>query len=116
MHRNIFSLSFALAVAASPTARSTARYWGCSDHDIPVTISEQRYIIDTIVEDNFDAVAFTFNLTNRDFGKADDPVPIVDETDSPVTNNYTIGATLCGTGSKLLVLTHGIIESKLYVH
>jgi hypothetical protein len=30
-----------------------------------------------------------------------------------VENNFTVGATLCGTGETILVLTHGIIESKL---
>ncbi|KUL87515.1 hypothetical protein ZTR_04641 [Talaromyces verruculosus] len=34
---------------------------------------------------------------------------------SEVESTYVIGTTLCGTGGPMLVLTHGIIESKLFV-
>lgn len=84
----------------------------CSDVQIPVSISEYRYIIDATIQDNWDAVQLTFNLTSQDFGKADDPIPIVGLTSSPVQSNFSIGATLCGSGKTMLVLTHGIIESK----
>lgn len=87
----------------------------CYDVQIPVIVSEKRYAVDAIVEDNWDAVSLTFNLTARDFGKSEDPIPINGQTTSAVTSNFSIGATFCGTGSTLLVLTHGIIESKPYV-
>lgn len=96
----------------APTAKDR-RGDTCSDMQIPVSVSEYRYIIDATVEDNWDAVQLTFNLTNQDFGKADDPNPIAGLTSSPVESTFSIGATLCGSGKTMLVLTHGIIESKL---
>lgn len=78
-----------------------------------MTVSEKRFIINATVEDNWDATSLTINLTRRDAGTADDPLPIAGETASAVESNYTVGATLCGTGGPLLILTHGIIESKL---
>lgn len=78
-----------------------------------MTVSEKRYILDTTVEDDWDAVSLTFNLTARNFGQPENPVPITGQTESPVTSNYSVGATICGTGTTLLVLTHGILESKL---
>ncbi|KAJ4424192.1 hypothetical protein N0V82_001058 [Gnomoniopsis sp. IMI 355080] len=92
----------------------SSRHRSCSDIEIPVVVSERRYILNTTIEDNWDAVSLTFNLTARNYGTPENPVPIIGQTDSPVIGNYSIGATLCGTGSTLLVLIHGIIESKLY--
>lgn len=107
-------LWLAAAQMAVSIAGLTSRHESCSDIQIPVTISEKRYILDTTVEDDWDAVSLTFNLTARNFGQPENPVPITGQTESPVTSNYSIGATICGTGSTLLVLTHGILESKLY--
>lgn len=66
------------------------------------------------VNDDWDAASLTFNLTRRDSGFPEDPLPIAGMTSGPVNSTYMIGATLCGTGGPTLVLTHGIIESKLY--
>lgn len=85
----------------------------CSDVQIPVIVSSYRYIVNATVEDNWDAAQLTFNLTNRDFGTADDSNPIAGQTSSPVESTYNIGATICGSGKTMLILTHGIIESKL---
>lgn len=91
----------------------TSRHESCSGINIPVTVSEKRYVLDTTVENDWDVVSLTFNLTAQNFGQPDNPVPITGQTESAVTSNYSIGATICGTGSTLLVLTHGILESKL---
>ncbi|KAF2728820.1 alpha/beta-hydrolase [Polyplosphaeria fusca] len=82
----------------------------CEDIQIPITISSPRFNITTSIENDWDAVALTFNLSRRDSV----PLPISGALSDPVTSTYTIGATLCGGGSSLLVLTHGIIESKKY--
>lgn len=111
------SKTFLLFLAAAQTTVTglnlNSRHGSCSDINIPVIVSERRYILNATIEDNWDAVSFTFNLTARDFGTPENPVPINGQTNSYVTSNYSIGATLCGTGGPLLVLTHGIIESKL---
>ncbi|POS81096.1 hypothetical protein DHEL01_v200512 [Diaporthe helianthi] len=86
----------------------------CSQIQIPVTIFERRSILNMTVKDNWDAASLTFNLTARNFGTPDNPLPIAGETSSAAESNYTIGATLCGTGRTMIVTTHGIIESKSY--
>jgi pimeloyl-ACP methyl ester carboxylesterase len=116
----MLALTLALAVAlaapinAFPASGFTKRDSQCSEIKIPVTISEKRSILDITINDNWDAAALTFNLTARDFGQPDNPLPIASQTASAVESNYTLGATLCGTGATMLVTTHGIIESKLY--
>lgn len=112
----IFALTLALAasITAFPTSDSSKRDGQCSQIEIPVTVSEKRLILNITIKDDWDAAALTFNLTARDFGTPDNPLPIVGETTSSVGSNYTIGATLCGTGGTILLTTHGIIESKLY--
>lgn len=109
-----------LGVAATVTAFSAtgavrSTNLSCSEVQIPVTVSETRFILITTIENDWDAVSFTFNLTSRALGNTSDPSPVVGRTDSPVESKYTIGATLCGTGGAMLILTHGIIESKLQV-
>ncbi|PQE13546.1 Alpha Beta hydrolase protein [Rutstroemia sp. NJR-2017a WRK4] len=87
----------------------------CKSISIPITVSVPRYILSTSIHDNWDAAALTFNLTSNDFTTSSDPLPITGITPTPINSTYTIGATLCGTGgSPTLILTHGIIESKLY--
>lgn len=112
-------LTLALALAAPITAVTTPdivkRDTQCSPIRIPVPVTEKRSILNITVKDDWDAASLTFSLTARDFGKPDDPLPITGETKLPVTSNYTVGATLCGTGGTVLVTTHGIIESKSYV-
>lgn len=87
----------------------------CSQIEIPVAVAEKRSILNITIKDDWDAASLTFSLTARDFGQPDDPLPITGKTELPVWSNYTVGATLCGTGATVLVTTHGIIESKLYV-
>lgn len=80
-----------------------------------MTVNVQRFIIDATIKDNWDAVALTLNLTRRDFANStDDPLPVVGKTAAPVESKFNVGATICGTGGPMLILTHGIIESKLY--
>ncbi|KAH9907761.1 alpha/beta-hydrolase [Xylariomycetidae sp. FL2044] len=86
----------------------------CRDIDIPITVSVPRLIVTTEIRDNWDAAALTFNLTSTDFGTPALPLPLAGTTPGPVNSTYTVGATLCDTGGPMLVLTHGIIESKLY--
>lgn len=111
----ILTLTLALAASATVLTASESRGKGsqCSPIQIPVTVSEKRYILNTSIKDDWDAASLTFNLTARDFSKPDDPLPIAGETAFSVGSNYTVGATLCGTGGTILVTTHGIIESKL---
>lgn len=113
MQSKIFLLWLATAQIAVTAPALNSRHGSCYDLDIPVTVSEKRYILDTTIVNDWDAVSFTFNLTAQNFGQPENPVPITGQTASPVTSNYSIGASICGTGSTLLVLTHGILESKL---
>lgn len=112
-------LKLALALAAPVTALTISELgqkdYKCSQIQIPVTVAEKRSILNITIDDDWDAASLTFSLTARDFGKPDDPLPITGETEFPVWGNYTVGATLCGTGDTILVTTHGIIESKSYV-
>lgn len=112
----IFTLTLALvaSITAFPNSELSERDNQCSHIEIPVTVAEKRSILNITIKDNWDAASLTFSLTARDFGKPDDPLPITGETDLPVWSNYTVGATLCGTGATVLVTTHGIIESKSY--
>ncbi|KAI0455729.1 alpha/beta-hydrolase [Xylaria acuta] len=86
----------------------------CRELQLPVGVSVPRFIVDTTVKDDWDAVSLTFNLTRRDFATSADPLPISGITPNAVNSAYQIGATVCGTGRPTLILTHGIIESKLY--
>lgn len=108
-------LLFGIAAITTALPASGTRRAACSEVQIPVTVFEKRFILNTTVENDWDAVSFTFNLTSRSFASPSDPLPIAGQTDSPVGSNYSIGATLCGTGGTMLILTHGIIESKLQV-
>lgn len=112
MYKRLLVVSFALLTSALPGSISSTIRGNCRDVQIPVTVSEKRFIINTTIEDNWDATSLTFNLTRRDSGTPGDPLPIAGET-SAVEGTYSVGATLCGTGDPILVLTHGIIESKL---
>ncbi|KAM0263744.1 hypothetical protein ACHAQJ_001059 [Trichoderma viride] len=86
----------------------------CRDIQIPITVSTPRFLLTTSLQNDWDAAALTLNLTRRDSGKVGDPLPIGGSTSASVKSTYTVGATLCGNGGPTLVLTHGIIESKLY--
>ncbi|KAI1760164.1 alpha/beta-hydrolase [Hypoxylon sp. FL1150] len=104
---------FALAAMAFASPYPTRPV--CKELTIPVTVNVQRFIIDAAIHDNWDAVALSLNLTRRDFtNSTDDPLPVVGNTAGPVESTFKVGATLCGTGGPTLILTHGIIESKLY--
>lgn len=111
MHSSVLVLGFVAIASAWPKPPTPA----CKDIEIPITVSAPRFIINATVEDNWDAAALTLNLTRRDSGMTADPLPIAGATSTAEESTYTIGATLCGTGGPMLVLTHGIIESKLCV-
>lgn len=105
---------FAPGLAAVAFAlRMPVERHSCTEIQLPISVSVPRFIINATIEDDWDAAALTFNLTRRDSATA--AVLVSGSTSSPVNSTYTVGATLCGTGSTILVLTHGIIESKLYV-
>lgn len=109
-------LTLTLALVASITASTTSELSRidnqCSQFQIPVTVVEKRSILNITIKDDWDVASLTFSLTARDFGEPNNPLPITGETELPVRSNYTVGATLCGTGATILVTTHGIIESK----
>lgn len=110
----LFSV-LAVTVHALPSASTTqATASSCREVTIPVTVSVPRFIINTTIANNWDAVALAFNLTERDVNTTADPLPISGKTSGSVNSTYQIGATVCGEGGPTLVLTHGIIESKLY--
>lgn len=111
MRLHTLALGLIAVVNALPYADSR----DCRLVDIPVEINVPRYIINATINDNWDVAALTFNLTRRNVGSAADPIPISGMTSEPIASTYIIGATLCGTGGPTLVLTHGIIESKLLV-
>lgn len=109
------ALALTAPVIAFPITESSEINSQCSQIQIPVTVFEPRSILNITIEDDWDAASLTFNLTSRNFGTSDNPLPIAGEMDFAAESNYTVGATLCGTGSTLLVTTHGIIESKSFV-
>ncbi|KAI4861937.1 alpha/beta-hydrolase [Hypoxylon rubiginosum] len=111
MLASAFSI-FALAATAFAWPYPTQP--GCKELKIPVTVNVPRFIVTAEVNDNWDAVALTLNLTRRDFTNPTDPLPVAGMTAAPVESTFNVGATLCGTGGSMLILTHGIIESKLY--
>lgn len=102
------------AAAAVALPHSAGKHGGvCRELRIPVTVSVPRFHVAVNVENDWDAAALTLNLTRRDFGNVTDPLPIVGGLSAPVKSTYSIGATLCENGGPMLILTHGIIESKL---
>lgn len=110
----ILTLTLTLVVSiAAFTASELSRIDSqCSQIQIPVAVVEKRSILNITIKDDWDVASLTFSLTARDFGKPNNPLPIMAETELPVWSNYTIGATLCGAGGTILVTTHGIVESK----
>ncbi|KAI1103047.1 alpha/beta-hydrolase [Jackrogersella minutella] len=104
----------ALGLPATAVARPYPTNSTCRDVTIPVTVNVPRFIINATVNDNWDVVALTLNLTRRDFSNFTDPLPVSGMTAAPVESTFDVAATLCGTGGPLLITTHGIIESKLY--
>lgn len=107
-------LSTILAIAATTSSLSPTTSSICKDIEIPITVSIPRFAINATVDDNWDAATLTLNLTRRDFDTSTDPLPISGNMTSAIESTYVIGATLCVSGGPMLVLTHGIIESKLY--
>ncbi|KAH8646665.1 Alpha/Beta hydrolase protein [Xylariales sp. PMI_506] len=101
----------AAAVASALPQRTAST---CREIEIPITVSVERYIVNATINDNWDAASLTLNLTRQDSGKSTDALPLNGMTPGPVESTYTLGATLCGHGGPMLILTHGIIESKLY--
>ncbi|PNP43516.1 hypothetical protein TGAMA5MH_04488 [Trichoderma gamsii] len=109
-------LSFALSLAAAawPLSCIVQASVNCRHIKIPVSVYVPRLELITTIENNWDAAALTFNFTRRDAGSPTAPLPTAGKTSTPVQNNFTISANLCGTGKSMLVLTHGILESSLY--
>ncbi|KAF2092483.1 alpha/beta-hydrolase [Rhizodiscina lignyota] len=115
MYRSLLTLGIAAVACALPNGFDyTSHTSGCREVQIPVQVSVPRFILNTTIENDWDATALTLALTRRDSGTSSDPLPVAGSTSKAVKSSYTIGATLCGTGRTTLVLTHGIIESKKY--
>ncbi|KAI0204122.1 alpha/beta-hydrolase [Astrocystis sublimbata] len=110
----MYTKLLATMLAAVAFALPSHRYPTCREMQLPVSVSLPRFIINATVKDNWDAVSFTFNLTRRDSTSPADPLPISGITPNAVNSTYQVGATVCGHGGPTLILTHGIIESKLY--
>ncbi|KAF1972412.1 alpha/beta-hydrolase [Bimuria novae-zelandiae CBS 107.79] len=113
MHHRFWHL---ILVSITPYAQGIPNPSNCKDVEIPVPVSVPRFNIDVVVEDEWDTAALTSNLTRRDAGNTTSPLPIAGMTPAPTPSNFTVAATLCGSGCTVLILTHGIIESKLYWH
>lgn len=109
------ALALAAPITALPTLNFSEIHSQCSQLKIPVSVFEERSILNITIQDDWNVASLTFNLTARDFGTSGNPLPIAGETAFAAESNYTVGATLCGTGGTMLVTTHGIIESKLHV-
>ncbi|KAK8091699.1 alpha/beta-hydrolase [Apiospora hydei] len=118
LFRSLLSLSCvalpATALLPDKSNPVTAQPNNCREISIPITLQVPRFLISTEINNDWDVAALTFNLTRRDFGQATFPLPITGTTAAPVKSTYSVGATLCGNGSTTLILTHGILESKLY--
>ncbi|CAI6331619.1 unnamed protein product [Periconia digitata] len=66
----------------------------CTEVDIPVSVAATRFLITTTIENDWDAVSLTFNLTRRDSGNATTaPLPIAGTTSSPVRSDFVVGPT-----------------------
>ncbi|KAH8810725.1 Alpha/Beta hydrolase protein [Xylogone sp. PMI_703] len=112
MHYSSLLLSLGLGLGVTA---SVLPHPACKEVKIPVTVNVPRFILSTSINDDWDTASLTLNLTTRDFANSSsDPLPVIGSTSKGVKSSYTIGGTLCGSGGTLLVLTHGIIESKLY--
>ncbi|KAK7960685.1 alpha/beta-hydrolase [Apiospora saccharicola] len=109
----LLRLSAIAALVEALPGKSATKPDDCQEIRIPITVEVPRFLISTSINNDWDAAALTFNLTRRDFGQASFPLPI-SGTSAPVKSTYEVGATLCGTGATTLILTHGILESKLY--
>ncbi|KAL7619933.1 hypothetical protein AAE478_010480 [Parahypoxylon ruwenzoriense] len=57
----------------------------------------------------------TLDPTRRDFGSSADPLHVAGVIATSVESTFSFRATMCGDGGPILVLTHGILENKLYV-
>jgi hypothetical protein len=110
-YTSLLTLGLAIIAFAVPYPSADASHT-CRDVNIPVHVSVTRFVLNATIKNNWDAAALTLNLTRRDSGTPEDPLPVAGVTSGPVNSSYQIGATLCGTGRTTLVLTHGIIESK----
>lgn len=115
INMHLFTIVSAVTLGATiatalPTNNTTEA--SCTEIQIPLTISELRFPVNATIRDNWDAVALAFNLTSKDFNTPNDPLLIASGPDTNVTSNYTVAASLCGTGSTVIVTTHGIVESK----
>jgi len=86
----------------------------CKDVFIPVQVSVPRLNFDIAINDNWDTAALAFNLTLRPSRNVTSSSKVETKTPEPIKSSYQVAATLCGTGSTILVLTHGILESKKY--
>lgn len=109
------ALALAAPITGLPTLDFSEIHSQCSQLTIPVSVFEEKSILNITIKDDWNAASLTFNLTARDFGTSGNPLPIAGETAFAAESNYTVGATLCGAGGTMLVTTHGIIESKLHV-
>lgn len=109
MYTQLLATIFFAGAFALPQPKHPA----CRELQLPISVSVPRFIVNATVKDDWDAVSLTFNLTRRDFFTPADPLPISGITPNAVDSTFQIGATVCGTGGPTLILTHGIIESKL---
>ncbi|KAI3316696.1 alpha/beta-hydrolase [Xylariaceae sp. AK1471] len=110
MYAKLLAIIFVVGAFALPYPTRSA----CRELQLPITVSVPRFILNTTVKDDWDAVSLSLNLTRRDFATPADPLPISSITPNAVESTYSIGATVCGMGGPTLILTHGIIESKQY--
>ncbi|KAK8108935.1 hypothetical protein PG984_014736 [Apiospora sp. TS-2023a] len=110
--RALLSLSSVAVLVDALPGKSAIQPNDCQEIRIPITVEVPRFLINTRINDDWDAAALTFNLTRRDFGQPSFPLPISGSSAAPVKSTYEVGATLCGTGATTLILTHGILESK----
>ncbi len=69
---NYLVLCFAILASAHPQCPPSA----CKEVNIPIKVSNPRFLLSTAVKDDWDATALTFNLTRRDFTSPADAVPI----------------------------------------
>jgi hypothetical protein len=62
MYYHLLTLGSAIAASALPQHATP----GCREVNITVTVTAPRFILNTTVNDNWDAAALTLNLTSRD--------------------------------------------------
>jgi hypothetical protein len=114
MHVLLFLLGLVLTATAAPAPDDRNIGDLCKEQILSITVNVPRYVFTTDITDNWDVTSLVFNLTRRDVGTSQNPLPVAQALTEPRQSTYNISTTICGRSKRFLILTHGIIESQRY--